>query len=83
MDLSFAGLNANQLTPLEAELPIGWVVVTIGATSKSPRGAVQLDVDPISNFSDLEGAQLSVAKALKAASEIQAIVLANEGSLFG
>ena len=73
LDLSFAGMTADELGPLTGSLPRDISLVTIG-TGK-PRGAIQSQIEPVGDFSDLAAAKPSLDQALAKAKEIQQIVL--------
>lgn len=72
LDLSFAGMTAGHLACLRDHLPHGMTIVTIG--TGRPRGAVQIPIAPIKDFSDLDAAKASVDHALDCAELMQQVV---------
>ena len=72
LDLSFAGMTADHLVCLRDHLPDGMAIVTIG--TGQPRGAIQVPITPIRDFSDFVIAKASVDHALDCAEQMQQVV---------
>lgn len=79
VDLSIEKIGQEQLVPLGPFLPAGAELCTIG--TGRPRGAIQLRVTPIVDFSDLPNAGSIVRTALDAAEQMQQALLANKDVL--